>query len=183
MMRTLLATMSAAALTAASAAALPQAPAPRAAAEPRNEGQDRQKAITMHGCLRTWDGKTVGSTLTPPPGSASAAGARYVMTSAQLGVAGTEAAAPTSGSARVAHDTYLLEARQSEVDLSRHLNHLVQVTGTVRAGEPGSTEPEAASPTPGTPQRTGERTAEMTAQVAMQTVHVAELKMLAPDCP
>jgi hypothetical protein len=170
------------------------------AAEPRTAQAtpDLGRTVTLRGCLQSWDGSPTGI----GAGDASAPGAQYVLTHAEesptppapTGTGGTGA---PSATAPMAHNTYVVQPKNQEVELRSFLDQQVEVTGTLEVIPPHDasargTKPESAAPgqtaaapppsapapsVPGTrPQTTAPRT-------PMQRLLVAAMKTVAKTCP
>jgi hypothetical protein len=128
----------------------PQTPAPAAASSD-------QKPMTVTGCLKRWSASTMGSgtPATPEAGAPTAAAgadAQYVLTdvdevSRKPGSTETPSGTP--------HAMYLVKAKDASVNLTRHVNHKVQVTGTVSSDSSLKTastaNPTTPSPKPADP--------------------------------
>ena len=99
-------------------------------------------SVTVTGCLKTWDGKSAGAAASAA--GTQAAGTQFVLTNVEHGASGDARATPPSAD-RAASDqgragghVYILSAGNSGVNLSQHLNHKVQVTGTKMAAHKGT---------------------------------------------
>jgi len=143
-----------------------------------------RSATTVTGCLKTWDSRTMA----PATGSGSGAG------SAASGVA-TKPATPgasaqyvlsnierSGAAARSGASSFLLKTSDSSVSFSQHLNHKVEVTGTLSdaAGVAPSTPPTGATPST-------DRDASASGRVSaddmkLPTLNVTALKMVSPTC-
>jgi len=141
-------------------------------------------ATTVTGCLKTWDSRTMA----PATGSGSGAG------SAASGVA-TKPATPgasaqfvlsnierSGAAARGGASSFLLKTSDSSVSFSQHLNHKVELTGTLSdaAGVAPSTPPTGATPST-------DRDASASGRVSaddmkLPTLNVTALKMVSPTC-
>jgi hypothetical protein len=134
-------------------------PQPSTPSTPKTRSMDAAGSVTVTGCLAAWDGKatagpadSASSSSSASAKGASTAGTKYVLTHVQEG-----SGASTSGSSSVPA-TYLLKA-DSSVDLNAHLNHKVQITGSVdkstrahsgdmsASGQPSTALPGTPNPT------------------------------------
>jgi hypothetical protein len=180
MTRTIAATCGALAVAAIAASA--QVPpsstpsAPRPAQSTRTMSED--KTVTVTGCVKPWGPGEAPPPLTAPstsrpthPVAAMRAGdsAKYSLSNVQA--VGEEAVA----------SSYSLTA-VSTVNLSAHVNHKVEVSGTVMRDvtEPPPATTAATPVPPGTPPTTA---AEVAAARATPTLRVTSLKMVATSCP
>ena len=151
-------------------------------------------SVTVTGCLKTWDGKTAGTAA-----GASAAGTQYVLANVEHGASADARTTPPS-SDRAASDrgragglVYMLSPGSSGVNLSQHLNHKVQVTGTKMAGHKGATgqgttdmsgtadRPGASSAPPTAPGQ--DRADKATPAASMPAISVTSLTMISSTCP
>jgi hypothetical protein len=168
----------------------PAQPAPRtpepAARQSAPMSDMARTATTVTGCLKTWDSRTMA----PATGSGSGAG------SAASGVA-TKPATPgasaqyvltnierSGAAARSGASSYLLKTSDSSVSFSQHLNHKVEVTGTL--SDAASSTPSSSTPPAGaTP--SADRDASASGRVSaddmkLPTLNVTALKMISPTC-
>jgi hypothetical protein len=176
-----------------------------------SSSSDSGRTVTVTGCLQSWDGSssTVGRSGTTPArpdssatSTSSAAGGQFILTNVQQG-GSTDSSSPSSSAATsgasssAAGKTYVLSAGSSGVNLSEHLNHKVQITGTTMAGKSGSTgsgttdqsgtadrpgsstSPESSS-APGSSSASGRGTA--TPASSMPTLSVTSIKMVSANC-
>jgi hypothetical protein len=102
-------------------------------------------AMTVTGCLKSWDGKS-------NPASARA-GSHYVLTDVEPATSTPPSADRGPGQGKFGR-MYLLSAGSSSVNFSQHLNHKVQVTGTRMPGQKapmgqGTTDMAATADRPG----------------------------------
>ena len=119
------------------------------------------QALTLIGCIRPWDQSTMG----PPPAVAMGGTTPVlVLTDAEkrpesavpgkLSPAPEVAKPPTGGGpAAGGHSTYLLKAVSTAVDLAGHLDHRVELSGTLAPDDAAATP--AAPPTPPGSRATG----------------------------
>jgi hypothetical protein len=148
-----------------------QSPQPAASSNPMT--------VTATGCLKSWDGK--GS-----PG-ASTSGSQFVLTNVEHGKPGgsktpSSAGQASSDTGRAGGLVYVLSAGSSGVNLSQHLNHKVQITGTKAAGKQGADM--AAPSTPPAQDRPDQDPAQkMGAAASMPTINVTALTMVSSTCP
>ena len=127
-----------------------QSPAP---ARPGPPGAGPAQSLTLTGCIKAWDASTMG-----PPPAAMGAAAVLVLTEAEnaaSAAAGTPAAGaapakPPSGGglASGGHSTYLLKPASPAVNLASHLDHRVELTGTLATDHAVAT-PAAPTTPPG----------------------------------
>jgi hypothetical protein len=128
-------------------------------------------ATTVTGCLKTWDDKTSAA-------STTAASGQFVLT-------GIERA---GGASRGAASSYLLKSSDPGVSFSQHLNHKVEVTGSLTDSAPGMGTGTSTSGTPAKPQSdkpSTDRDASATGRtddMKLPTLNVRSLKMIAPTC-
>jgi hypothetical protein len=168
---------------------------------------DSGRTVTVTGCLQSWDGSsTVGRSSTTPSrpdssasGASSATGAaQYILTNVQHGGSKDSSASSASSSAAgAAGHTFILAAGSSGVNLSQHVNHKVEITGTTVSGKagttgqgttdmagtadrPGSSTSPGSSASPGAASASARGTA--TPASAMPTLNVTSLKMVSANC-
>jgi hypothetical protein len=104
--------------------------------------------MTVTGCLKPWSASMMGSgTATPNPESGApttTGAAQYVLTDIDDGKPGTASAGSTSNPQAM----YLLKPKDATINLGQHVNHKVQVTGTMSAdsARSGLTPPPMAQP-------------------------------------
>jgi hypothetical protein len=142
-------------------------------------------AVTLTGCLKTWDsgkaapatgaGSGAGSAAsTPAPGSSE-----FVLTNVERSEA--------SRAAGVTGSSFLVKSDDPGVSFSQHLNHKVQLTGTVSdaARDMGhGTDHNADRPMPDkpSPDDSGAATGRGPSDMKMPTLNVTALKMVSPTC-
>lgn len=168
---------------------------------------DSGRTVTVTGCLQSWDGSssTVGRSGTTPSrpessATSSAAGGQFILTNVQQGSSSDSASSTSSASSAsssAAAQTYVVSAGSSGVNLSQHLNHKVQITGTTisaRAGSSGSgtTDQSATADRPGSSSSPGSSSAPGSASAsargtatpasAMPTLNVTSIKMVSANC-
>lgn len=122
-------------------------------------------AVTLTGCIKPWEGSTMG---TPPAATTtgSAAAREYVLTGAEPSAAPEKTATADAQ----AHSTYLLKTAPP-VDLAQHVNHKVEVAGTlVKAPTPATPDPERGDST-------------LKSAATPVAVTVVSLKMISTSCP
>jgi hypothetical protein len=85
-------------------------------------------ATTVTGCLKTWDSRTMAPATGAGTGAGSAAAATTAGASSQYVLTNLER---SGSSSRAGASSYLLKTSDSSVSFSQHLNHKVEVTGTV----------------------------------------------------
>jgi hypothetical protein len=147
----------------------PVAPTPR----PSTPMADiARTSTTATGCLKTWDDKTKAP-------STTTASAQYVLTNVErAGMA-----------SRATGSSYLLKTSDAAVSFSQHLNHKVEVTGTVSdsaaaLGTGTSTAGSPARPTSDKPStdRDASASGRATDDMKLPTLNVTALKMVSPTC-
>jgi hypothetical protein len=152
-------------------------------------------ATTVTGCVKTWDSRTMAPALGAGSGAGSAAStvsaaptstgaaAQYVLTNIER----------TGAAARGGPASFLLKTSDSGVSFSQHLNHKVEVTGTLSdsgrgpgSGDRRPADPPTADPPTGDKPST-DRDASASGRVSaddmkLPTLDVTALKMVAPTC-
>jgi hypothetical protein len=142
-------------------------------------------ATTVTGCLKTWDSRTMapatgsgtgaGSAASPVTAAPSTVGAssQFVLTNIDR----TAAASRTSGS------QFLLKTSDSSVSFTQHLNHKVEVTGTVSDSASGmSSADKPMSDKPSTDRDASASGRVSTSDLKLPTLNVTALKMISPTC-
>lgn len=175
-------------LTATAQAPQPsQTPSPATTTRPQ-ASQDRTKAgdtLTVTGCIAASEMSKSGERSSDATSRKQSGGAkpdatsRYRLTSVQRATAGAQGADTQMGDH---HMSYALTTDGSTVDLSQHVNHKVELTGTLDPTTGGS--PQAAST--GTSGSTGTATVGRDANamgMPPATLKVASLKMVSTTCP
>lgn len=101
------------------------------------------KTMTVAGCLKAWDAAAVTTPATPATtGAAGAMAGKYLLTNVvRFGAAGSTGTTPPAQVSAAGGTQYVVMA-ESNVNLAAHVNHQVQITGTL------SDQP-AMSPRPG----------------------------------
>ena len=125
-------------------------------------------STTVTGCLKAWDDKKMA----PSPTTASA---QYVLTD----VARTGAASKNAGS------SFLLRTSDAAVSFSQHLNHKVEVTGTVSDSAPSGTSTAGTPDRPTSDKPSAYRDASASGRetdMKLPTLNVRSLKMVSPTC-
>jgi hypothetical protein len=152
--------------------------------EPSASSNMARTSTTVTGCLKTWDSRTMapatgagsgaGSASSPVSSAPAATGAsaQYVLTN----VEGATAASRASGS------SYLLKTSDSSVSFSQHLNHKVQLTGTLSdsARDTTGTDRSADKPSPDRDASASGRVS--SSDMKLPTFNVTALKMVSPTC-
>lgn len=136
----------------------PAAPAPAPAPQVQQPAQPAaQKAatVTFSGCLKP--GASAGSFILADAAAVPAPSAGAAKPEPQ--------ARGTTGATK----SYNLMPGKTGDDLSKHMNHRIEVTGTVSPAAPGASAP-ATPPAGGTPQPT-------------ETVNIQTFKMVSATCP
>jgi hypothetical protein len=149
-------------------------------------------ATTVTGCLKTWDSRTMapatgsgsgaGSAASPVGAAPSSTGAssQYVLTNIERSAASSQSGA----------SSFLLKTSDSSVSFSQHLNHKVEVTGTVSDsahGGHGTTSGHGTSSAdkPDTPSTDRDASASgrvSSSDMKLPTLNVTALKMISPTC-
>jgi hypothetical protein len=142
-------------------------------------------ATTVTGCLKTWDSRTMapatgsgtgaGSAASPVTAAPSTVGAssQFVLTNIDR----TAAASRTTGS------QFLLKTSDSSVSFTQHLNHKVEVTGTVSDSASGmSSADKPMSDKPSTDRDASASGRVSTSDLKLPTLNVTALKMISPTC-
>jgi hypothetical protein len=142
-------------------------------------------ATTVTGCLKTWDSRTMapatgagsgaGSAASPVGSAPSSTGAsgQFVLTNIER----------TGAAARGGASSFLLKTSDSGVSFSQHLNHRVEVTGTL--SDSGRDIGSADKPTSDKPSADRDASASgrvSAADMKLPTLDVTALKMVAPTC-
>lgn len=170
----------------------PEQPQPRPKADRPMGATDSARTTTVTGCISTWDAamaaKASGSDTTAgaAKGASSTATAKYVLTNVTHdAMSKTDSASSKQnpyGSAAASHaPTLALEAKDTKVDFAAHLNHKVQLTGTLDAK--GDGQPQQSST--GTSGSTGTATTGRSTNAMPMTVptfNVTALTMVAASC-
>ena len=160
----------------------PQTPATRPQA-PMSEMA--RTATTVTGCLKTWDSRTMAPATGSGSGAGSAAapvGAAPSSTgaSSQYVLANIERSAAAS---RQGASSFLLKTSDSSVSFSQHLNHKVEVTGTLS----DSAQDMSSADKPTSDKPSTDRDASASGRVSaddmkLPTLNVTALKMISPTC-
>ena len=160
----------------------PQTPATR---PPSPMSDMARTATTVTGCLKTWDSRTMapatgsgsgaGSAAAPVGAAPSSTGAssQYVLTNIER-----SAAASRQGAS-----SFLLKTSDSNVSFSQHLNHKVEVTGTLS----DSAQDMSSADKPTSDKPSTDRDASASGRVSaddmkLPTLNVTALKMISPTC-
>jgi hypothetical protein len=128
-----------------------QSPAP---VRPGPPDATQAQSLMLKGCVRVWDASTMG----PPPAAMGTAAPVLILTQAENAATAPPAttsttadpAKPPTGGAPAAggHSTYLLKPVSSAVHLDTHLDHLVELSGTLATDHAAAT-PAAPTTPPG----------------------------------
>jgi hypothetical protein len=150
----------------------------------RTPTADLSGAVTLTGCLKTWDGRTAAPATGAGSGAGSAASSpagssQFVLTNIERSEA--------SRAAGVQGSTFLVKALDPSVAFSQHLNHRVALTGTVsdaakdmgRATDHNADQPTADKPSPSASESSTGRGPD---DMKMPTLNVTSLKMVSPTC-
>jgi hypothetical protein len=166
-----------------------QMPATR---EPSPSSTMARSSTTVTGCLKTWDSRTMapatgagsgaGSAASPVSSASTSTGAsaQYVLTN----VEGATAASRAAGT------SFLLSTSDSSVSFSQHLNHKVQLTGTIADAAPGTSSSDRSADRAGADRAdkpAADRDASASGRVSasdmkLPTFTVTALKMVSPTC-
>lgn len=145
-------------------------------------------ATTITGCLKTWDSRTMA----PATGSGSGAGSAAAPVAAAPSSTGASAQYVlsnidrTGAASRSGASSFLLKTSDSSVSFSQHLNHKVEVTGTVSDSgrDMGSADkPMGDKPAADRDARDTQSTGRVSASdMKLPTLTVTALKMVSPTC-
>ena len=149
-------------------------------------------ATTVTGCLKTWDSRTMA----PATGAGSGAGSAASATSSTPASPGASAQYVLSnvegatGASRAAGSSFLLKTSDSSVSFSQHLNHKMQVTGTLSDSGRSTSGTDRAADRPASDKPSNpatDRDASASGRVSsddmkLPTLNVTALKMVSPTC-
>jgi hypothetical protein len=145
-------------------------------------------ATTVTGCLKTWDSRTMA----PATGSGSGAGSAAAPVAAAPSATGASAQYVlsnidrTGAASRSSASSFLLKTSDSSVSFSQHLNHKVEVTGTVSdSGRDIGSADKAMGDKPAADRdaRDAQATGRVSASdMKLPTLTVTALKMVSPTC-
>jgi len=144
-------------------------------------------ATTVTGCLKTWDSRTMA----PATGSGSGAGSAAAPVAAAPSSTGASAQYVlsnidrTGAASRSGASSFLLKTSDSSVSFSQHLNHKVEVTGTMSdsGSDMGSAKPMGDKPAADRDARDTQATGRVSASdMKLPTLTVTALKMVSPTC-
>lgn len=146
-------------------------------------------AVTVTGCLKNWDSRTMA----PATGAGSGAGSAASATSSTPAAPGASSqfvltnVEGATGASRAAGSSFLLKTSDSSVSFSQHLNHKVQVTGTLSDSGRSTGSTDRATDRPATDKPTADRDASASGRVGsddmkLPTLTVTALKMVSPTC-
>jgi hypothetical protein len=124
--------------------------------------------MTITGCI--------SPDTTSKPGASTMTNQRFILSNVQPPAGATTAA--QSGNTAVT--SYIL-APGADVSLSQHLNHKVQITGTVDASRTTTSSSSSTSPSTASPSTTSSATQSSTA--SSPTFRVTSVKILSESCP
>jgi hypothetical protein len=153
---------------------------------PRRDDMART-SVTVTGCLKTWDSRTMA----PATGAGSGAGSAASATSSTPAAPGASAQfvltniEGATGASRAAGSSYLLKTSDSSVSFSQHLNHKVQLTGTLSDSGRGTTGSTAGAPTADKPSTDRDASASgrvSSSDMKLPTLNVTALKMVSATC-
>jgi hypothetical protein len=142
-------------------------------------------ATTVTGCLKTWDSRTMA----PATGSGSGAGSAAAPVSAAPSSTGASSQFVLSNiernaaAARPGASSFLLKTSDSSVSFSQHVNHKVEVTGTLSDSAQGvSTADKPMSDKPSTDRDASASGRVSADDMKLPTLNVTALKMISPTC-
>jgi hypothetical protein len=146
-------------------------------------------SVTVTGCLKSWDSRTMA----PATGAGSGAGSAASATSSTPASPGTSPQFVLSniegatGAARAAGSSYLLKTSDSSVSFSQHLNHKVQLTGTLSDSGRATSGTDRAADRPTSDKPSPDRDASASGRVSssdmkLPTLNVTALKMVSATC-
>ena len=146
----------------------PQAPTPSPSTPSRSD--DKDKIVTVAGCLKAWDATTPV--------------AKYVLTNVEEDPATVPTETkPAAGAVSAMSKQYVLVA-DSSVNLSPHVNHKVRVTGKITPAMEHSAAPTTRPADPATPTETPRTSTDRTGTDKMwSTLTVSSLTMVSATCP
>ncbi|MBK5299297.1 MAG: hypothetical protein JJE40_19280 [Vicinamibacteria bacterium] len=139
------------------------APAPLPTASASKSTERPETSLTLVGCLKYWDGATDASA-----GANSTPASRPAGPSAKYMISNVESRNQSGG---VPAASYALMG-DSKVNLAGHVNHKVQVSGTIAADSDGNPSESAGRPSPSA-----------TGPASLRTLNVISLKMISEPCP
>ena len=160
----------------------PQTPATREASPMSDMART---ATTVTGCVKTWDSRTMA----PATGSGSGAGSAAAPVSAAPSSTGASSQyvltniERSAAASRQGASSFLLKTSDSSVSFSQHLNHKVEVTGTLSDAAPSPTG--ADKPTSDKPSTDRDASASgrvSASDMKLPTLNVTALKMISPTC-
>lgn len=157
---------------------------------PPSSGQDRG-TVTVVGCLKSADTAMSGTTATPPPPtgtpSASPSAPTYVLTNAKVTAGGgamtggaTGTGATGTAGATAAANMYRLTLSGTTDDLKPHVNHQIEISGTMGSAGAAAAGTGTTGGTTGAT-GTGALTKENIAKAP--ELRVRSVKMLSATCP
>ena len=142
-------------------------------------------ATTVTGCVKTWDSRTMA----PATGSGSGAGSAAAPVAAAPSSTGASSVRPDQHRTqrrrvvRPAGSSFLLKTSDSSVSFSQHLNHKVEVTGTLSDGAPAPSSPDKPMPDKPSTDRDASASGRVSADdMKLPTLNVTALKMISPTC-
>jgi len=163
----------------------PQDPATRQSAPMSDMART---ATTVTGCLKSWDSRTMA----PATGSGSGAGSAASAVATKPATPGASAQFVLSNiersgaAARGGASSFLLKTSDSSVSFSQHLNHKVEVTGTLsdsaQSGPGASTADNPTSDKPSTDRDASASGRVSADDMKLPTLNVTALKMISPTC-
>ncbi len=164
----------------------PTTPAPTSTPSTRTPMSDMAKtATTVTGCLKTWDSRTMA----PATGSGSGAGSAASATASAPAAAGASAQYVlsnidrTGAASRAAGSSFLLKTSDSSVSFSQHLNHKVELTGTLSDSASGmGSADKPMSDKPSTDRDASASGRVSSSDLKLPTLSVTALKMVSPTC-
>jgi hypothetical protein len=127
--------------------------------------------MTVAGCVKNSSGNTSGGSTRPGEPVAQTGGAQFVLTDVEDSGAKDHKQSSASSTAASPHSSFLLRARDASVNLGQHLNHKVQLTGTLST--------DSAATQGAAHDRTNSQPSSSTPSV---TFNVTSLKMISTSC-
>jgi hypothetical protein len=138
-------------------------------------------ATTVTGCLKTWDSRTMAPATGSGSGAGSAASAVTAAPggSAQYVLSNIER---TGASSRSGASSFLLKTSDSGVSFSQHVNHKVEVTGTLSDAAPVASTDKPMADKPSEARDASASGRVSTSDMKLPTLNVTALKMVSPTC-
>ena len=143
-------------------------------------------AVTLTGCLKTWDSRTAAPAAGAGSGAGSAASTPTAPGSTEFVLTNVERS-EAARAAGVTGSSFLVKSTDPGVSFSQHLNHKVQLTGTVSdaakdMGRPTDRNADQPTPDKPSPDASASATGRGPRDMKMPTLNVTALKMVSPTC-